>query len=152
MLLYWASNLTIYKITNSIVYSHYIDYDRSTEINWYAKITNAVFSGYSSFCAVNDLNLTHGRRIVCLFIRLYIVLLSYVDFTIILVTAAYSHEAFKDLLFVCFGVFIPLENFSFIWRRHQYQWRAANNNLRSALMTIKQWGLFGVPHLLRHPF
>ena len=33
MLLYWASNLTIYKITNSIVYSHYIDYDRSTEIN-----------------------------------------------------------------------------------------------------------------------
>ena len=54
-------------------------------------------------------------------------------------------------LFDClFGVFVPLENFSLIWRLHHYRWRAAIFNLCSALMAIEQWGLFNVPHLLRH--
>ena len=50
--------------------------------------------------------------------------------------------------FVCFGVFVPLENFSLIWRRHHYRWRAENVDLCSALMAIEQWGFFNVPHLL----
>ena len=29
-------------------------------------------------------------------------------------------------LFVCLGFFIPLEDFSLIWRRHHYRWKAAN--------------------------
>ena len=44
------------------------------------------------------------------------------------------------------GVIFPLENFSFIWRRHNC--RAANFDLCSALMAMKQWGFFNVPHLL----
>ena len=46
--------------------------------------------------------------------------------------------------------FVPLENFSFIWKRHHYRWRAANFDLCSALMAIEQWGFFSVPHLLWH--
>ena len=55
------------------------------------------------------------------------------------------------LLFVCLFVclfIIQLKNFSLIWRRHHYQWRAANFDLCSAHMAIKQWGFFSVPHLL----
>ena len=48
------------------------------------------------------------------------------------------------------GYIVPLENFSFIWRRHHYRWRAANFDLYSALMVIEQCGFFSVPHLLRH--
>ena len=55
-----------------------------------------------------------------------------------------------DCLFVsCLGVFIPLENFSFIWRRHHYRWRGANFYLCSALMAIEQWKIFNVPHVRR---
>ena len=39
----------------------------------------------------------------------------------------------------CLGVFVPFENFSLIWRRHHYRWTAANLELYSALMVIKQW-------------
>ena len=46
--------------------------------------------------------------------------------------------------------FIPLESFSLIWRRHHCRWRAANFDLCSALMIIKQLGFFGVLHLLWH--
>ena len=54
-------------------------------------------------------------------------------------------------LFVClFGVIVPLENFSLIWRRHHYRWRAANFDLCSALVTIEQWGFLSVTHLLWH--
>ena len=48
------------------------------------------------------------------------------------------------------GVFVPLTNFSIIWRRHHYRWRAANFDLCSALSAIDQWGFFSVPHLLWH--
>ena len=51
-------------------------------------------------------------------------------------------------LFVCFGYFVPLENCSVIWRRHQ--WRTANFDRCSALMAIEHWGFFSVPHLLWH--
>ena len=55
-------------------------------------------------------------------------------------------------LFVCVEFFIPLENFSLIWRRHHCRWRAANFDLCSALTctAIEQWGFFNVPHLLWH--
>ena len=53
-------------------------------------------------------------------------------------------------LFVCLGFIIPLENFSLIWRRHHYRWRAANFDLCSTLMAIEQWGFFSVSHLLWH--
>ena len=46
--------------------------------------------------------------------------------------------------------FVPLENFSLIWRRHCYRGKAANFDLCSALIAIEQWGLFSVPHLLWH--
>ena len=53
---------------------------------------------------------------------------------------------------ICFffvlGFFVPLENFSLIWRRNR--WRAANFDLCSALMAIDQWRLFSMPHLLWH--
>ena len=51
-----------------------------------------------------------------------------------------------DGRFVCFfGLIVPLENFSLIWRRHHYRWRASNFDLCSALMAF-----FSVPHLLWH--
>ena len=37
-----------------------------------------------------------------------------------------------------FWFFVPLENFSLIWRRHHCRWRAANFDLSSALMAIEQ--------------
>ena len=38
-----------------------------------------------------------------------------------------DHGACDILLFIClFGVFIPLENFALIWRRHHYRWRATH--------------------------
>ena len=43
-------------------------------------------------------------------------------------------------MFVCLGFFIPLENFSLIWRRHYYRRRAANFDL--CWLLIKQWRFF----------
>ena len=37
-----------------------------------------------------------------------------------------------------------------IWRRHHCRWTAANFELCSALMAVKQWGFFSVSHLLWH--
>ena len=48
------------------------------------------------------------------------------------------------------GVFVSLENFSLVWRRHHCWWRAANFDLCSALLAIEQWGFFSVLHLLWH--
>ena len=42
------------------------------------------------------------------------------------------------------------KNFSIIWRRHHFRWRAANFDLCSAVMAIEQWGFFRVRHLLWH--
>ena len=56
----------------------------------------------------------------------------------------------KTLLFVCLGIFFPLENSSFIWRCHHYRWRVTIFGLYSALMAIEQWGFLSVPHLLWH--
>ena len=53
-------------------------------------------------------------------------------------------------LFVCLRFYFPLENFSVIWRCHHYRWRNTNFDLYLALMAIKQWGFFKVPHLLWH--
>ena len=41
--------------------------------------------------------------------------------------------------FVCLGFIVPVENFSLIWRRHHYRWRAAKFDLCSALVAIEQW-------------
>ena len=41
-------------------------------------------------------------------------------------------------LFVCLGFFVPLENFSHIWRRNNYRWRATDFDLYSAHMAIEQ--------------
>ena len=43
-------------------------------------------------------------------------------------------------MFICWDCFVPLENFSFIWRRHHYRWKVSNFDLCSALVTIEQWG------------
>ena len=53
-------------------------------------------------------------------------------------------EMIFDCLFVCL-FFVPLENFSLIWRHHHCRWRAANFDLCSALIVIEQWGCFSVP-------
>ena len=53
-------------------------------------------------------------------------------------------------MFVCLWFFFPLENFSLIWRRHHYRWRAVNFDLCSTLMVIEQWRFFSVLHLLWH--
>ena len=52
-------------------------------------------------------------------------------------------------LFVCLWFFIPLENFSLIWRC-QHWWMSANFDLCSALMAFEHWWFFGVPYLLWH--
>ena len=53
-----------------------------------------------------------------------------------------------DFLFVCLDFIVPLENVSLILRL-QYCW-TANFDYCSALMIIKQWRFFNVPHPLRH--
>ena len=61
-----------------------------------------------------------------------------------------SFNPYSDWLICLFvWVFRPAREF-FTHMKHHYQWRAANFDLRSALMTIKQWGFFCVPHLLWH--
>ena len=54
------------------------------------------------------------------------------------------------ILFVCFGIFVQLENCSLKWRHHHYQWRAAHFDLCRALMAIELWQIFSVPNLLWH--
>ena len=49
----------------------------------------------------------------------------------------------KYFVFFVLGFFVPLENFSLIWRRNR--WRAANFDLCSALMATDQWRLFSMP-------
>ena len=48
------------------------------------------------------------------------------------------------------GFFVPLENFSLIWKRHHCRRRAANCDLCSTTMAIEQSGIFDVQHLLWH--
>ena len=48
----------------------------------------------------------------------------------------------------CLVSIVPLENFSLVWRRQHYRWRAANFGPCSALMTIELWRFFSMPHLL----
>ena len=50
------------------------------------------------------------------------------------------HPSPTVCLFVCLWVFVPLENFSLVLRRHHCRWRAANFDLCSALIAIEQWG------------
>ena len=52
-------------------------------------------------------------------------------------------------LFACL-FFVPLDNFSFIWRHHHWWLRAANFDLCSAPMAIEQWEFLKVPYLLWH--
>ena len=35
------------------------------------------------------------------------------------------HLVYLVILIVCLRLIVPLENFSLVWRRHQYRWRAA---------------------------
>ena len=56
-----------------------------------------------------------------------------------------------SLLWMLFiELFVPLENFSLIWRRRHCRSRAANFDLCSTLMAYEQWVFFSVPHLLWH--
>ena len=49
------------------------------------------------------------------------------------------------------GRFVPIKNFSLIWRRYHNWWWATNFDICSALMAIEQWGFFiNVPHVLWH--
>ena len=50
----------------------------------------------------------------------------------------------------CLGFNVPLKKISLIWRRHHYRLKAENFYLCSALLTIEQWGVCSVPHLLWH--
>ena len=59
-----------------------------------------------------------------------------------------TKKSARHYLFVCLKFFIPLENFSLIWRRHHSRWKAAKFDLCSALIAIEQWGFFSVPHIL----
>ena len=50
-------------------------------------------------------------------------------------------------------VFSPLQNVSFIWRRHNDRWRAAHVDLCSALIAIEHWGslAYNIYCVLGHP-
>ena len=66
---------------------------------------------------------------------------------------SYWYSLLLDLfyLFVCmFGIFVPLENLSLMWRRHHYRWKAANFDLCSIFMATERWGFLSLPHLLCH--
>ena len=52
--------------------------------------------------------------------------------------------------FVCMGFFVQIDNYSLIWRRHHYRWRAVKFDLCLARMAIEQRGFLSVPHLLWH--
>ena len=62
-------------------------------------------------------------------------------------TCILIYEFLLELLFV-WVYFVPLENFSLIWRCKHYRWRATNFHVCTALMTVEQWSFFNVPHLL----
>ena len=49
------------------------------------------------------------------------------------------------LIFVCLVFYIPLKNFSLIWKRYHYRWRATN-----LTYAIEQWGFFSAQHWLWH--
>ena len=59
--------------------------------------------------------------------------------------SAFSRDGQKKLC-----LFVSLENFSIIWRRHHCHRRATNFDLCSAITAIEQWGFFKVPHPLWH--
>ena len=61
---------------------------------------------------------------------------------------SYDFQILSTRGFCLIGIFLPLENFSRIWRRNPCRWRAANFDMCSALMAIEQWGFFSVPQLL----
>jgi hypothetical protein len=46
--------------------------------------------------------------------------------------------------------YVPLNNFSLIWRRHQFRWMAQNFDLCLTLRDFEQAGIFIVQHLLWH--
>ena len=79
------------------------------------------------------------------FVNLFISLVMLIEIII-----KYHKNSNIICLFVYLGFFVPLENFSLIWRRHHCYWKAENFYLCSALMAIKQLGFFSVPHLLWH--
>ena len=60
----------------------------------------------------------------------------------------YCRTMFDEYKSKCLVYNAPVKNFSLIWRRHHYRWRAANFDLCSALMVIEQWGFIRVSHQL----
>ena len=74
--------------------------------------------------------------------------------SVIVYTGCKSSHVYFIRLFVCllfcFGYFVSFKNCSLTWRHYNSRWRATNFDLYSAIMAIKQWGFFSVPHLLWH--
>ena len=66
-----------------------------------------------------------------------------------LIKSYHDTELFPLLFisFVCLVFFVLLENFSLIWIRHHYRWKAANFELCSALIAIRSKG-----SLARHTY
>jgi hypothetical protein len=54
------------------------------------------------------------------------------------------------VLFVYLLLCVPLKNFSLVWRRHHYRWRASKYRPTLALRAFEQGGIFIVPHLPWH--
>ena len=54
----------------------------------------------------------------------------------------YQYFVYIACLIVCFRFFVPLENFSLIWKRHHYRWWTTNFDLYLPLMAIENWWLF----------
>ena len=59
------------------------------------------------------------------------------------------HIHMGNVLFVCMGFFIPLENFLVIWRRTSTL-PVTGCEFCSEYMAIEQWGFFSVPYPLWH--
>jgi hypothetical protein len=47
----------------------------------------------------------------------------------------------QKFVYLLFYMYVSLKNFSLIWRRHHYRWRAANLGLCLALMAFEQRGI-----------
>jgi hypothetical protein len=65
--------------------------------------------------------------------------------TIYIVDSSYANYCLCCLFIYCFT---SCQNISFIWRRHNYWWRAGK--FRPMLRAFGQGGIFIVPHLLWH--
>ena len=124
---YLSMSTIIFRKMNAVVFGlrHVFYQSQRVWTKLYAKFFYA-----KEFCELN-----HGQLLYLLFVCSFVC----------------SFVCLFVRLFVCLFVWYrSTREYSLIWRRHHFRWRAENFDLSSALMAIEQWGFFNVPHLIWH--